>query len=123
MDGFSKDDSVIVLAATNKPDVLDAALVRAGRFDTIVTIGLPNHEKRKALFQFYAKDKPVSPDMLFDQMAAQLEGYSAADIANVINKAAKIAMKSKSQLIEEQHFNLALQEIIEAELAKGRSHV
>jgi ATP-dependent 26S proteasome regulatory subunit len=123
MDGFSKDDSVIVLAATNKPDVLDAALVRAGRFDTIVTIGLPNNEKRKALFQFYAKDKPVSPDMLFDQMAAQLEGYSAADISNVINKAAKIAMKSKSQLIEEQHFNLALQEIIEAELAKGRSHV
>lgn len=123
MDGFCKDSSVIVLAATNKPDVLDAALKRAGRFDTIVTIDLPNSEKRKELFKFYAKGKPVSPNMSFDQLADQLEGTSAADIANIINKAAKIAMKTQAQFIEEQHFNLALQEIIEAELAKGRSYV
>lgn len=109
MDGFYKDDSIIVIGATNMPSALDPALIRAGRFDTFVEIPLPNHEKRKALFNFYCKDRPIdSINVNFDNLATATSGYNAADVKHIVDQAAKIAMKSKQQKIFQGDFNTAL---------------
>ena len=111
MDGFSKDDSVIVIAATNRPSALDAALLRAGRFDTIVEIGLPDASKRRSLFQMYCK-APISPEVSFDCLADLTAGFSAADIKEVVNKAALQAMHGQQEFISQTNFEDAIQLII-----------
>lgn len=123
MDGFYKDESVIVMAATNAPTLLDPALMRAGRFDTIIEVALPNFEKRKALFAFYCKGKPVDPAISFDALAKAMEGCNAADIKNLVDKAAQLAMRAGQTLITQANFDKALADLKVAEGQKKGTYI
>jgi cell division protease FtsH len=98
MDGFTNDPSappVVVLAATNRPDVLDAALLRPGRFSRQVVVDMPDFHGRKATLELYMKDKPVSPTLDYDFFARAMAGMSQADIANVCNEAAILSARRR----------------------------
>jgi len=118
MDGFYKDDSLIVIGATNRPSSLDSALTRAGRFDTLIEIPLPDLEKRKALFSFYSKNRPIDSDVNFDIFAKITDGCNAADIKNIIDKAAKDALRSNQQEIALHNFSKAFADVQIAEIQK-----
>lgn len=99
MDGFAPNDTVIVLAATNRADLLDPALVRPGRFDRRVTLDLPDLEERKFVLSIHAKNKPFTPDVNWDRMARRTVGFSGADLENMLNEAAiLIAREGKTQI-------------------------
>lgn len=123
MDGFYKDDSIIILAATNTPALLDPALLRAGRFDTIIEIPLPNLAKRKAILEYYCKNRPVDSAVSFDKFALAMEGFNAADIKNLVDKAALFAMKVNQGKITESHFDEALNIIKSAENKKQNTYL
>jgi cell division protease FtsH len=88
MDGFLPNDNVIVLAATNRPDVLDPALVRPGRFDRRVTLDMPDIEGRKSIIKIHARGKPFTNDIDWDRVAKRTVGFSGADLENMLNEAA-----------------------------------
>lgn len=88
MDGFSQNDNVVVLAATNRGDLLDPALLRPGRFDRRVVVDMPDIEGRKAILAIYAKNKPVSTDVRWEAVARRTVGFSGADLENMLNEAA-----------------------------------
>src|SRR5260221_5363294 len=88
MDGFQVNDTVIVLAATNRADLLDPALVRPGRFDRRVTLDLPDLEERKFILSIHAKNKPFAKDVSWDRVAKRTVGFSGADLENLLNEAA-----------------------------------
>jgi len=123
MDGFYKDESIIVIGATNMPGALDPALTRAGRFDTFVEIPLPNYDKRKALFNFYCKDRPIDFTVNFDNLATASSGYNAADVKNIVDQAAKHAMKAKQQKIGQGNFNTALLDFKTAQIQKTNNYI
>jgi cell division protease FtsH len=93
MDGFDQSDGVVVLAATNRPDALDAALRRPGRFDREVVVPLPNRAERRAIVASHARGKQLGPDTDFEQIAAATPGFSGADLANLVNEAALTAVR------------------------------
>jgi len=93
MDGFDRESRVIVLAATNRPDVLDSALLRPGRFDRRVILDLPDIKERGAILEIHAKGKPLTKDVDFKKVAARTPGFSGADLANLINEAAILAVQ------------------------------
>lgn len=100
MDGFTVNDNVVVMAATNRPDVLDEALVRPGRFDRRVTLDLPDIEGRKAILAIHAKGKPFAKDVNWDSVARRTVGFSGADLENMLNEAAiKIAREGRDQIV------------------------
>lgn len=124
MDGFYKDDSIIVVGATNMPSSLDPALTRAGRFDTFIEVPLPNYEKRKALFNFYSKGRPIDFENInFDSLATATAGYNAADVKNIIDLAAKNAMKAKQPKIMSDNFNTALLSIKAAQSQRTNNYI
>jgi cell division protease FtsH len=88
MDGFTQNDNVIVLAATNRGDLLDPALLRPGRFDRRVVVDMPDIEGRKSILLIYAKNKPIAPDVNWDGVARRTVGFSGADLENMMNEAA-----------------------------------
>src|SRR5690606_27251266 len=94
MDGFDDRQEVIVLAATNRPDVLDPALLRPGRFDRQVTIGLPDRSGRVAILKIHTRGIPIDKDLNLEQIAAGTPGMSGADIANLVNEAALTAARN-----------------------------
>lgn len=99
MDGFQANDAVIVLAATNRADLLDPALVRPGRFDRRVTLDLPDIEERKFILRIHAKNKPFSKDVNWDSVAKRTVGFSGADLENMLNEAAiLIARESRKEI-------------------------
>lgn len=100
MDGFEQGQNVIVLAATNRSDVLDPALLRPGRFDRRVNIELPDRKDRLAILKVHFKEKPVSKDVDLDALAAKTAGSSGADLANIANEAAIIAARNNRKVIE-----------------------
>jgi cell division protease FtsH len=93
LDGFDARSGVIVMAATNRPDMLDPALVRPGRFDRHVAIQLPDRRGRVAILELHARSKPLGPDVDLDKVAAITQGFSGADLANVLNEAALLAAR------------------------------
>jgi len=99
MDGFESNDGVIVMAATNLPETLDPALKRPGRFDRQVAVPLPDIKGRMELLEFYLHDKPISPDVDRDLLARQTQGFSGADISNLVNEAALLAAKEGADLV------------------------
>lgn len=121
MDGFYKDESVIILAATNIPNSLDPALTRAGRFDTIIEIPLPDCDKREALFKHYAHGRPIASDVDFKKLAKSTDRCNAADIKNIVDKAAQHAMRLRAQQIYQGHFDLAVIDIEAAQNKKKTS--
>jgi cell division protease FtsH len=100
MDGFEQGQNVIVLAATNRADVLDPALLRPGRFDRRVNIDLPDRKDRQAILKVHFSEKPVSKDVDLDSLAAKTAGSSGADLANIANEAAILAARHNRKVIE-----------------------
>lgn len=99
MDGFNPNDNVVVLAATNRGDLLDPALLRPGRFDRRVVVDLPDIEGRKAILMIYAKNKPIDPDVNWDGAAKRTVGFSGADLENMLNEAAiEVARKGRKAI-------------------------
>jgi len=112
MDGFGTNSGVIVLAATNRADVLDPALLRPGRFDRTVYLELPNLIERKAIFAVHLKPILLSGDLDVDLLASQTPGFSGADIANICNEAALIAARLNKKAVEKQDFMDAIDRVV-----------
>ncbi|MCC8089426.1 MAG: ATP-dependent zinc metalloprotease FtsH [Rikenellaceae bacterium] len=112
MDGFGTNAGVIILAATNRADILDKALMRAGRFDRQIHVDLPDLKEREEIFKVYLKKLRLDPKLETDFLAKQIPGFSGADIANVCNEAALIAARADKKQIERQDFLDAIDRII-----------
>lgn len=112
MDGFGTDDHVIVVAATNRADILDRALVRAGRFDRQIYVDLPELNERKEIFEVHLKPLKVDEKLNINFLAKQTPGFSGADIANMCNEAALIAARKEKNFVEKQDFLDAVDRII-----------
>ncbi|XP_033012948.1 AFG3-like protein 1 isoform X2 [Lacerta agilis] len=116
MDGFNSSTNVVVLAGTNRPDVLDPALMRPGRFDRQIYIGPPDIKGRASIFKVHLRplklDADISRDTLARKMAARTPGFTGADISNVCNEAALIAARHASPTVNEKHFEQAIERVI-----------
>ncbi|MCL7754678.1 ATP-dependent zinc metalloprotease FtsH [Polaribacter sp. Z022] len=112
MDGFGTDTNVIVLAATNRADVLDSALMRAGRFDRQIYVDLPNINERKEIFEVHIKPLKLADDVKIEFLAQQTPGFSGADIANMCNESALIAARNGKKAIHHQDFLDAVDRIV-----------
>ena len=112
MDGFGTDTNVIVIAATNRADVLDSALMRAGRFDRQIYVDLPNINERKEIFEVHIKPLKLAGDVKVDFLAQQTPGFSGADIANMCNESALIAARNGKKAIHHQDFLDAVDRIV-----------
>ena len=112
MDGFGTDVNVIVLAATNRADVLDSALMRAGRFDRQIYVDLPNINERKEIFEVHIKPLKLAEDVNIEFLAQQTPGFSGADIANMCNESALIAARNGKKAIHHQDFLDAVDRIV-----------
>ena len=111
MDGFEKDTSIIVIAATNRPDTLDSALTRSGRFDRKIMVGRPTLEERKLILEYHAKDKKFVDDIDFDALVRRTSGQVWADLANILNEAALKTAKDDRKKITNEDLNYALEKI------------
>ena len=112
MDGFDPSTSVIVIGATNRPDVLDAALLRPGRFDRRVAVQPPDRAGREAILKVHARGVPLAPDVDLGRIAATTPGMVGADLANLVNEAALLAARRDHELIQESDFTDALERIV-----------
>lgn len=99
MDGFEDNSGIIVMAATNRSDVLDPALTRPGRFDRMITVDLPDRAGRAAILKVHSRNKKLAPDVSFDSIAARTVGFSGADLSNIMNEAAILAVRSNRTMI------------------------
>jgi len=112
MDGFSTTDSAIVIAATNRPDVLDPALLRPGRFDRHVTVGLPTQKGRAGIFKVHVREVPLAEDVDLDRLAAGTVGLTGADIRNMVNEAALWAARHDKTCVDMSDFDYARDKIL-----------
>jgi cell division protease FtsH len=112
MDGFETDSSVIVIASTNRPDVLDPALLRPGRFDRRVTMDLPDINEREAILKIHAVGKPLATDINLRRVAERTPGFSGADLANLINEAAILATRRKKKVIDLAELTESIEKVI-----------
>ena len=112
MDGFGSNSGVIILAATNRADILDKALMRAGRFDRQIHVDLPELKERLEIFKVHLRNIKLAPDFQIDFLAKQTPGFSGADIANVCNEAALIAARKDKSAVEKQDFLDAIDRIV-----------
>jgi cell division protease FtsH len=112
MDGFDTKGGVILIAATNRPDILDPALLRPGRFDRQIAVDAPDMEGRKAILRVHAKGKPFAPDVDLDAVARRTPGFSGADLANVINEAALLAARNDKRAITNDFLEEAIDRVI-----------
>ena len=112
MDGFESDSGVIILAATNRPEILDPALLRPGRFDRHVAIDRPDIRGREAILKVHAKNVKLSPAVDLAQVAAKTPGFAGADLANIVNEAALRAARSNKTAVEPQDFDEAIDRVV-----------
>ncbi len=112
MDGFERSDLVVVIAATNRPDVLDPALLRPGRFDRRILVDRPEMAARRAILGVHVKGKPLAPDVDLQTVAENTAGFSGADLANLVNEAALAATRSKRDNITAEDFSGAFDKIV-----------
>jgi cell division protease FtsH len=112
MDGFETAEGIVILAATNRPDILDPALLRPGRFDRQIVVPLPEYEERKAILEVHARDKRIGPDVDLSTMAKATPGMSGADLANLVNEAALVAVRRGSKVIERIDFENARDRVV-----------
>ena len=120
MDGFGSNEGVIVLAATNRQDILDPALLRPGRFDRQIYVGLPDIWGREAILKVHAKRKPLAEDVSLTQVAQATAGFTGADLANLLNEAALLAARQHSQFITAAHLHEAMLKVIAGPEKKSR---
>ncbi len=121
MDGFEKHDNVIVLAATNRPDVLDSALLRPGRFDRQVMLEKPDVAGRQAILKVHAQGKPLAATVSLDRLAHQTTGFTGADISNLMNEAALLAARQDHELIHQQDLEESILRVMAG--PERRSHI
>ncbi len=112
MDGFETDDTTIIIAATNRPDILDPALLRPGRFDRRVVLDLPSMEDRKAILTLHTKDKPLAKDADLKIIAERTPGFSGADLANLVNEAAILAGRENQNEITQTNLTEATEKVM-----------
>ncbi|MDI6104994.1 ATP-dependent zinc metalloprotease FtsH [Actinoplanes sp. NEAU-A12] len=112
MDGFDTKGGVILIAATNRPDILDPALLRPGRFDRQIPVDNPDMEGRKAILRVHAKGKPFTPDVDLDSVARRTPGFSGADLANVINESALLTARNEKRAISNEFLEEAIDRVI-----------
>jgi cell division protease FtsH len=112
MDGFETSEGIVILAATNRPDILDPALLRPGRFDRQVVVPLPEYEERLAILKVHSRDKRMGPDVDLDTMAKATPGMSGADLANLVNESALFAVRRGSVNIERIDFENARDRVV-----------
>ncbi|MEX2245837.1 MAG: ATP-dependent zinc metalloprotease FtsH [Dehalococcoidia bacterium] len=120
MDGFDTNTNVIVLAATNRPDILDPALLRPGRFDRQVILDSPDRRGRQMILEVHAKGKPFEKDVELEVLARQTPGFSGADLANLVNEAAILAARRNKKKISMSEFNEAVDRVIAGPERKSR---
>ena len=120
MDGFDTNTNVIVIAATNRPDILDPALLRPGRFDRTVILDHPDVRGRRAILEVHAKGKPLDKDTSLEVLAKQTPGFSGADLANLVNEAAILAARRNKKKISMDEFNEAVDRVIAGPERKSR---
>lgn len=112
MDGFDNDTHLIIIAATNRPDVLDPALLRPGRFDRQVAVEAPDLEGREEILKVHAKGKPFVPDIDLHSVAVRTPGFTGADLANVLNEAALLCARVGAQLIDNRAIDEAIDRVM-----------
>jgi cell division protease FtsH len=112
MDGFASNQTVIVVAATNRPDVLDPALLRPGRFDRHITVGRPTMKGREAIFKVHVLDVPLADDVDLKRLAAGTVGLTGADIRNMVNEAALWASRHDKDAVEQEDFDYARDKVL-----------
>jgi cell division protease FtsH len=112
MDGFAGDAGIVVLAATNRPDILDPALLRPGRFDRQVTVDVPDVHGRLEILRLHATGRPLDPDASLEQIARMTPGFSGAELANVINEAALLTIRADQSLIAQETLEEAIERVI-----------
>ena len=100
MDGFGENEGVIIVAATNRPDILDPALLRPGRFDRQITVGRPDVKGREAVLQVHARNKPLDETVNLKALAQRTPGFSGADLENLLNEAALVAARRNKTKID-----------------------
>lgn len=120
MDGFETDARVIVVAATNRPDVLDPALLRPGRFDRRVTLDLPDIEERKEILKIHVRNKPLASDVNIDRLAQRTPGFSGADLANLVNEAAILSARRNQKEIGMREMAESIEKVILGPERKSR---
>ncbi len=112
MDGFSQDSQIVVLASTNRPDVLDPALLRPGRFDRKIIMDLPDKKARKEILKLHTSKKPLSTNVKLKEVAERTPGFSGADIANLANEAALFAARKKKKKISQKELLEAIEKVL-----------
>ncbi|MBQ3141079.1 MAG: ATP-dependent zinc metalloprotease FtsH [Clostridia bacterium] len=120
MDGFGVNEGVVIVAATNRPDVLDPALLRAGRFDRQIVVNLPDEKGREAVLKVHAKNKPLAPDVSLETIAKTTVGFSPADLENILNEAALLAARKKRKAITHQDIEEATSKVTMGPEKKSR---
>ncbi|MCI6271926.1 MAG: ATP-dependent zinc metalloprotease FtsH [Erysipelotrichaceae bacterium] len=122
MDGIGDNNGIVVIAATNRPDVLDPALLRPGRFDRQITVSLPDRKGRKEILQVHARNKFLSNDVDLDAIAKRTPGFSGADLENVLNEAAILAVREKSNVITLANLDEAIDRVMMGPAKKSRKY-
>jgi cell division protease FtsH len=120
MDGFNTDTNVIIIAATNRPDVLDPALLRPGRFDRRVVLDPPDRGGREAILKVHAKGKPLDPAVDLSQIAASTPGFVGADLENLVNEAAILTARRNKKLITQEELDESIERVIAGPERKSR---
>ena len=121
MDGFNDNSGIIVIAATNRDDVLDPALLRAGRFDRKITVSLPDRKGREAIFKVHSKNKKLDEDVNFENLAKRTVGFSGADIENIMNEAAILAVRANRESISVDDIDEAIDRRVAGPAKSSRS--
>ncbi|WP_241780749.1 AAA family ATPase, partial [Streptomyces wadayamensis] len=112
MDGFDVQGGVILIAATNRPDILDPALLRPGRFDRQIAVDRPDMQGRLEILKVHVKGKPVAPDVDLSAVARRTPGFTGADLANVLNEAALLTARSDQKLIDNHMLDEAIDRVV-----------
>jgi cell division protease FtsH len=120
MDGFELKDNIILIAATNRPDILDPALLRPGRFDRQIVVDRPDRVGRRKILEVHAKGKPIAPEIDLDTLAAGTPGFTGADLANLVNEAALLAARRGKKTIDQEELEEGIMRVIAGPEKKTR---
>jgi cell division protease FtsH len=120
MDGFEMKDNIILIAASNRPDILDPALLRPGRFDRQIVVDRPDRNGRKKILEVHTRGKPLAPEIELDTLAAGTPGFTGADLANLVNEAALLAARRGKKIVEQEELEEGIMRVIAGPEKKAR---
>ena len=122
MDGFGTNEGIIMIAATNRPDILDPALLRPGRFDRQVVVNYPDQKGREAILKVHSKNKPIGDSVSLETVAKSTYGFTGADLENILNEAAILSARRNKKVIEQEEIDEAILKVIMGPEKKNRKH-